>query len=135
MVYPTPIFDTAELPTRIKAISGEEGWVQSELLPEDWLMKKYNKKGDREFKIRLTNLKSYLIRLIRLPMSCFGILPCILGKFNCFLLSKEGHLFKSAKHATDYMMANSQYTQEDIGNVVKIYQKVLSCQPYLSKSI
>ena len=55
-----------------------------------------------------------------------------LGKFNCFLLSKEGHLFKSAKHATDYMMANSQYTQEDIGNVVKIYQKVLSCQPYSS---
>ena len=84
-------------------------------------MKKYNKKGDREFKIHLDNLKFD-----------FGTLPCFLGKFNCFLLSKEGHLFKSAKHATDYMMANSQYTQEDIGNVVKIYQKVLSSQSYSS---
>ena len=41
-------------------------------------------------------------------------------------------MFKSAKHATDYMMANSRYTQEDIGNVVKIYQKVLSSQSYSS---
>ena len=31
-------------------------------------MKKYNKKGGREFKIHLTNLKFYLIRLIRLPV-------------------------------------------------------------------
>ena len=35
-------------------------------------------------------------------------------------------MFKSAKHATDYMVANSQYTPEDIGNILKIYQQVIS---------
>ena len=35
-------------------------------------------------------------------------------------------MFKSAKHATDYMVANNQYSQEDIGNILKIYQQVIS---------
>ena len=61
-------------------------------------------------------------------ISCFSNIQWTIfsGKFNCFLLSKEGHMFKSAKHATDYMVANSQYTPEDIGNILKIYQQVIS---------
>ena len=55
------------------------------------------------------------------------------GKFNCFLLSKEGHMFKSAKHATDYMVANTQYTQDDIGNILKIYQQVMYCERHILK--
>ena len=47
----TPIIWYGWAVSKNKSISGDEGWVQSELLPEDWLMKKYNKKGDGEFKI------------------------------------------------------------------------------------
>lgn len=46
------------------------------------------------------------------------------GKSSIFILSKEGHMFKSCKNAMDYMKLNSQYDEADLDNLAKIYKKM-----------
>ena len=50
------------------------------------------------------------------------------GKNSTFLLTREGHLFKSCKNAVDYLKLNSQYDDQDIENVLKIYKDVSNKQ-------
>ena len=138
----------------MKKSRSDMDWREDENLPPDWKTKKgFNcdyflcPSGERQFQGRRMALQFMIqnghseddTEVMRKSMVAEGWIKndCLpegwLVKENgsqgknltsAFLLSREGHLFKSCKNAIDYMKLNKSYNEDDMENILKIYKKV-----------